>query len=448
MAVQSFSIEINAITMYKFRQLSTGIKILPDKNNSLNIMPQVHEISVYESIYDPIIRCELAIYDYIGLFVNFPMTGEEIIVVDYKNVGDQTDRKWIFAIDSIEDITPDDKNKAVGFIVNGVSIEGLANSLNTVQRAFTGTTTQIAKKILEDHITARVEKFYPSYQSPNVYAEDNDTQTSTIVIPNMRPLAAIDMVQTLSVSEVSDKYTYLFYQNARGFNFRTLQGLTRANNARRFARKNKYIYYSDEIAERESKMNNNVQIISNLSFNKRHSSIQKIATGYFNNNLFEVNIAQKAYFATRNKLSDIVTIENNPLNTKEYATWADSAIEGDEVSNRTRYSITTRAEHDKDFPIYRARDRWGKDLISKIALAQVDLNVVIPGTNRFVAGDLFYLEIPEFHGFEKIEQDDLVSGYYLITEVKQVIRIGGFQSTVLRIHKDSFNSSVDRPSKY
>ena len=55
MAVQSFSIEINAITMYKFRQLSTGIKILPDKNNSLNIMPQVHEISVYESIYDPII---------------------------------------------------------------------------------------------------------------------------------------------------------------------------------------------------------------------------------------------------------------------------------------------------------------------------------------------------------------------------------------------------------
>lgn len=448
MAVQSFATEIKSVNIYKFGSLASGL-LTPDKNNSLNIMPQVQELTMYESIFEPVIKCEIAVYDYIGLFTNFPLTGEEIVIVEYKNIADGQTGIWQLAIDSITDITTDLTNRAVAYMINCVSIEGLANSLGTVQKTYRGTGTSISKQIFDENIVERVKKFFPAYVAPNIIAEENDTQTFALVVPNMHPIAAIDMINQLTVSQVKERYTYLFYQNTNGFfNFYTIQGLTQANNKRSFAYKNRYKFFSDEIAEKESQMKNDVKIISNLSFNKRHSSLQKVATGYFNNNLFEINIAQKAVHSTRTMTDEITTIESNPLNTEAYKNWAYSIVEGDEKSNRVRYSVTTRKEFDDDYPVSRARDRWGKDLISKIALSQIDLTAVIPGTNRFVAGDMFYLEIPEFHGFENMQDDDLISGFYLITEIKQIIRIGGFQSTVLRLNKDSYKNSVDRKSKY
>lgn len=448
MAVQSYATKINSINIYKFGTLS-GTLSEPDKINSLNIMPQVHEVTMYESIFEPIIKCELAVYDYIGLFTNFPLTGEEIVLIEYENIADGRKGRWQLAIDSITDITTDNTNRAVSFMLNCVSIEGLANSLSTVQKTYRGTGTEISKQIFEENIVQRIKKFFPAYVSPNIITEENDTQSFAIIVPNLHPIAAIDMVNELTVSQVKGLYTYLFYQNTNGvFNFYTLQGLTQRNNKRRFAYNNRYKFFSNGISEKESQMKNDVRVIANMSFNKRHSSLQKVATGYFNNNLFEINIAQKAVHSTKATTNEINTIDPNPLNTEAYKNWSDSAVEGDERSNRVKYVVTTRKEFDDDYPVSRARDRWGKDLISKIALSQIDLTVVIPGTNRFLAGDLFYIEIPEFQGFENMKDDDLVSGFYLITEIKQIIRIGGFQSTVLTLNKDSYKSSVDRPSRY
>lgn len=454
MAVQSFSIIIDQITIHKFKSLKSGLSATPDKRNSLNIIPQVHEISIYESIFEPILKCEIAIIDYIGLFTNFPLTGEEIVVISYRNVGDDgavNTREWTFAIDEIKDIAIKDDNRALSYMISCISIEALANSIGTVQKAYRGTPIQISKRIFEENIIKRIQEFYPGYRTPNIYTEDNATDNYALVIPNMHPIAAIDMVNDLTYSQVPDKYTYLFYQSINNvFNFRTLQGLISAPNARRNARRNSYKFFSDEIAEVGSNMQNETRIVSKLAFNRRHSSLQKVAAGYFNNKLFEINIAQKAVHSTPTRVDDsyVSTMTKYPFNTTEYTEWAQSYDDPDEKSNRTKYVVTTRPEHDPDFILPKMRDRWGKDLISKIALNQVDVTAVIPGTNRFGAGDLFYLEIPEFDGFENLEEDDFVSGMYIITEIKHIINMGGYQSTVLKLNKDTYEADPNRESKY
>lgn len=448
MALHSFTIEIQSINVYKFGSLKMGAPVVADGVNSLNLLPQVHEVTVYESIFEQLLRAELAVYDYVGLFTNFPLTGEEIIIVSYKHVGESLTRKWTFAIDSITNISVEDKNRATAYMINCVSIEALANALAVVQKSFTGSTVDIAKQIVDDYITKRIRDFYPSYIAPNIHAENNDTRSMTVVIPSRHPLAAIDMLVNLSHSEIKERYSYLFYQNYNGFNFRTIQGLTQAPNSRNYARRNPYKYLSDEVNDKSSNMNNEDRLINNLQFNKRHSSIQKISRGYFNNNLFEINIAQKAFYSTRmDRDNEIITISPHDFNTQAYKDWVNSIVEGDEASNRTRYAITTRPEHDNDNPIYQARQGWGRDLISKAALAQVDLSAVLTNIHNFVAGDMFFIEVPEFHGFENIKQDDLITGLYLITEVKRVIRIGSYQSTTLGLKKDSYQRSPDRPSR-
>ena len=448
MAVQSYSIEIQSVNLYKFRAMSAALAAVPDKITSLDIIPQVQEITIYESIFMPIIRVELAVVDYINLFTNWPLLGEELIVINYKNVGDATTRQWFLAIDEVTDITTDDKNRAISYIIKTSSIESLANKWGTIMQSYKGTPTQIAKKIFEEHIIGNTVKFFPSYVSPNIFAEDNQTIPMTLLVPNMSPIAAIDMVNMFAVSEVSNKYSSLFYQNNDGFNIKTIQTMIQSTNARRHAEANKYIYYPNEISETTSSMHNKERIVSNLFNNRRLSTTEKLTTGYFNNNLFEINLAQKAIHTTKHNIDDANLMYSHHFNSIEFENWAKSNDDGDEAANRTRYVLTTRPENDSDFPVYRTRDKWGKDLSSLVALNQIDYTAVIPGTNRFVAGDLFYLEIPAFQGFQSMKEDDQLSGLFLITEVKHIVRINGFQTTVLRLNKDSFQSDINRGSKY
>jgi hypothetical protein len=456
MASQSFSIKIDSIILHKFESLATGLKKTADKVTSLNILPQVHEVSIYESIWSPLVKCELAVVDFIGLFTNWPLTGEEVITVEYTNVGDEASgvadstRTWNFAIESITDIAFKPDNRAMSYLITCSSIENIANVLGPIQQGYRGSPVDISKQIFEEHIVKRMQQVMPSYQSPNIYTESNDMGSYVIVVPNMHPIAAIDMVNSLTYTNIPNKYTYLFYQNNEGFHFKTLQGLIDSAPARRAARNNTYKYISDEVDEATSNMKNESRVISKLAINRRHSTIQKVASGYFNNNLFEINIGQKAIHNTRVTVTDtdLTTIEFNDLNTKAYQEWVMSYNTGVDVSNRTKYVVSSRTENDPDFIVPMTRNRWGKDITSKTALAQIDLTAVIPGTNKFIAGDLFNIEIPEFHGFEDVKNDDLISGIYLITEIKHIIGIGGYQTTVLRLNKDSYKSSVDRPSRY
>lgn len=447
MAVTSYAYEIDSIIIYKFGALLNGTQPVPNKSTALDLTPQVHEVSIFQSIFSPVVRAEIALFDMVGLFVNFPISGEEVVVLKYRNIADNSTNTLYFVVDTIKDINIGDDARSVGFMMNCVAIEAYANAKMTVQQAYEGSVPSMAKKLFDEHINTRIKQFFPSYPTKNMFVEDNDSQTQTVVIPNMSPFAGMKMLSELAVSEVDDKSTYVFYQTFDAFNFRTIQGLYDAPNARRIARLNGYKYFSNELEAKESEANNEGRVIANLHFNKRHATYQKMATGYFHNNHFEINIAQKSFWGQPTRLDASMKMGPQYLNSASYIQSA--YVEGDdEQSNRTRYTVTTQKENDPNFPLSRARDKWGKDLIQTIAMSQIDLTVTIPGTNRFQAGDLFWADIPEMHGMNEIKEDDLVSGIFIITEIKHVLSIGGYHTTVLRINKDSYNSAIDRPSRY
>lgn len=480
MAVQSYSIEINQVNLYKFATLSGGLNG-PDGKETVNIYPQVNEITIYESLFSPIIKCEIAIIDYIGLFTNFPLTGNEIIEVRYKNVGDinsttsgtprDKEQVYLFAIESINDINIDDTNRAVGYIIKCVALEGLANVLKTVKQAYMGSYSKIAQDIWREHIVQRIKTFFPKYKPLDFNVSDsaNNIQDNTFVVANHYPITAINIIQRLMTTSLGPMNGSVFYQTSRGFNLRFLQELTQNKQAREYAENNDYVYLSNEIpievtgntsnadhrgnrylhhGDDKTNLENQERLVSKMWFNKRHSALQKLSVGYFNNNLFEINLAQRTVKDNRTFLNDVQRMSSYGFDTKEFNQYADSAVVGQEDSNRTHYRFTTRPDSDPAFPLFDIRERWGKDIISKVALSQVDITVVIPGTNRFVVGDLFYLHVPDFHGFDQPGEDKLITGYFLITEIKHIIQTGGFQSTVMRLNKDSYNQSVDVKSNY
>lgn len=450
MAQSNYALKLDSIILQKFGSLVGGAHTEGDYKNSLNIMLQVHEVSIFENLFSPVIRCEIAVIDFVGLASNFPISGEEAIIITYAPVADQTASKRLyFVIDHIRSVTISDNVRSSGYIISGVALESWANAKQKVQQAYSDKTLPVvARDIFDEHIDKKTRTFFPKYVAPPLITDNNDTQACTYVVPNLNPFSAISLIGEIAVNESNEKnYTYLFYQTINGFNFRTLQGLFSGTSARATAKANGYVYLPNEIDRADSGLKNEGRVVSNLIINKRIGSFQKLSGGYFHNNLFEINIAQKAVWGTDTKVEEINTIYENKLNTDVYTLLA--YVEGnEEESNRTKYVVTTQRENDGAFPLSRSRKRWGKDMMSKVAMSQVDLTVTIPGTDKYRAGSLFYLTVPEFHGFEELKQDDFISGLYVVTEVKHLMMIGGFHTTVLRINRDSYSDSIDRESRF
>lgn len=461
MADHSYAIKIDSIRLHKFGALKT---MEVDRNKVIDILPQVHEITFYESIFSPLFRCEIAVLDYIGLFVNFPLSGEEIVIVEYSNITPNNrstsdtyvdpkkqNIEIIMAIESVNSLNVADNNRAMAYVIKLVSIEALPNAHHRVQQAYyESSTVHMAEKVFGEYINFPLAEYFPRFKRRDLTVEDNNIVTQTIVIPNLPPFAAIDMLADLSVSEDPERYTYLFYQNLDGYRIETMQKLTQDKESRDKAKRNFYKFLSDEIFEKHSQMNNEERLVSRLQVVKRHSNLEKLAMGYFNNVNFEVNIAQKAIWSDRTLVTDndLISISPHNLNTQDFIEYAENWKDNEDEANRVRYFLRTHKEHNKDYIISRMRERWGKDLNSKVSMAQVDLIATIPGTTLFTAGSMFYLEYPEIHGFNKMERDDLISGYFLVVDVKHVITVGGYHSTVLRLAKDSYDSTIDRDSRY
>jgi hypothetical protein len=435
---------IEEITLYKF-----GPGFLNFQDN-VNITPQVIELNLYESIFAPVLRAELVMNDAIGLFTNFPLTGEEVVKITYEDAKDNFSRTEWFVVESVEDIQISDDNRVASYIINLVSFEAWANSRRTVQRAYRGNLTDAATDIFKEFIEDEIKKLtLNNIVKPLTISPSSETDR-IMIIPNLKPFAAIKFISKLIVSSTDD-LSYMFYQNSKGYYLRSLEDIFLSNRtaaARLEAKENGYKYTSDELINNDN-YSNEGRLITNINFNRRHGTLQKIDLGYFQNKYVEINIAQKGYKITETKVEDVEHISPNKFNTTYYmnTTPVQNATDK-EYSNRTKYVVTTDKEGDISFPVSELRDRWGKELIEQLALSQVDLTVTMEGDTSLNVGELFYVEIPEAHGFNKNEEDDLISGYYIITEKRDSILQDGTFTTSLRIQKDSYNSSVDRNSEY
>ena len=94
------------------------------------------------------------------------------------------------------------------------------------------------------------------------------------------------------------------------------------------------------------------------------------------------------------------------------------------------------------------RDKFGKSSRSFLAHQQVDLTIAISPNLLHRPGDLIWVELPEFHGFNVNKDDDYLSGIFITSEIKTVMRVGGRAQTYMRINKDSFSKNLELKHRY
>jgi len=438
-----------------------------DGSDPMSIAEQVVEFSLFQSIFSPVLKGNLVVDDYVGLINNYPMIGEEIITVFLKQMTDEGENKYKveFVITAIKDVLISEDNRHTVYNIELASKEAYLNSLELVSKAYVWPVERIITDIVDLNLKSKKK----------VKFVNQTKKTRKLVIPNMSPLAAIDWLCNYAVSEDDKKYyTYAFYEtlgasNASDFKatpmiepefiFKAIQRPTWRTSvddeALTLAKKNPYYYISNiEMMNRDSVFYKSMinqgfdvnRVAKNFKFNKRLTMFEKIVGGYFENEYVEINLQQKDHKVTKFNIRDdeYSALNFHQLNSNKYVDAVISHETRNEKSPKTKYVINSYDDQSQPS----LRTKWGRDASSFLAFAQVDISLVVYTDLKLRAGDVIWLNIPEFHGFDAALVDQKLSGYFIISEIKNVVRNDGFTYTTLRLNKDSYNAPVNHASYF
>lgn len=439
----------------------TDVKIEKfNSNDRMSIMPQFMEISIYQSIFETTIRAEMLINDSIGLFTNYPFTGEEIITISYQQMTKVTDgkpdlRELKMIIKGVRDIAVDDRARSLMYIIDLVSPEFLQNTRENVSHAFNDMVEDMAEKVYDKYIAEDTEK---KFGKKKPFKKEPSLKVRNLIVPNLRPLQAIQWLAKHAVAKDHENhYLYLFYEDIEGFKFLTIQQLVEdALKDKAALMQNAYKYVSDvELGlANDPNPDADLRFITNIINNKRFSSIEKVVGGYYQNELFEISLLQKSYNSTPTELDPekppMYALDKHPLNTKDYIDYVKKKPEhSSEFANRVRYIINNYEDFDEQNrtqPAYRLK--FGNANKYLYALNQIDLTITIAANMSIKAGDVIYCKIPESHGFNDVKSDLYITGFFIVTEVKQVLSAGNLAATSLRINKDGYLNRLAEKSLY
>ena len=198
-----------------------------NEEDGVNIQSLVAEMNIFEGINKNSVTGTLVILDSINLIGNLPIQGTERLSFKLSTPGAH---EFGHIIDCSEETghpmhvykLTDKKQLNEGtcsYVLHFCSREFLRNLRTKVSEAFTGTIDQMVTKILadKDYLDSKRTLFYQKTGNQD-----------KIVIPNMRPFKAIEMLAKRALADQTESSSagYHFYQTTKGFHFRSFESMS------------------------------------------------------------------------------------------------------------------------------------------------------------------------------------------------------------------------------
>lgn len=426
----------------------------PNRSSIIDINEIATEINIYESLDQPFVSMDILIEDALALSTIIPIIGNEKIEIDFHVPvpGMQNDRYTkTFRVFAIKDTEITKSVRKVVYILRCYDEAYFKDLTQKVQKSYTNMkVSEMVKKICKDYLEIQCE------------VEDTN-EDLTIVVPNMKPTYAIrELLKRYSRSSVYSKFSdYFLWSTKNGTYYKTLQSLMDISQRKNDIQIDEYNLREKNYFGAEIDTNNQDQIEDieentkpaewlrlNAFEIKNKMNIEKaIKYGMFDSNLWYINPSLSIYEKNEyNYLKefnqDVKKLDSNfgyPVIQTEKTDFHDlngKSIEYFIVTNKSNPNETD----DKRYEFLH------RSYASEKMLEYIDVNFTIPGDNTRTVGDIIKVKLPEFSGTDdKIgEIDKFISGEYLVTAVRHIIRINGAGYTVhMNCMKNCFNTSVD-----
>ena len=439
------------------------IDLINHKGEAIDLKFIFIELNLYESIYKNAVTGTLIITDAKNQIGRLEVQGLERIAFKLsspgtKNVEDMLDASvetgepfHVYKITDRKQIGPG----VMQYTLHFGSREFMRNLRTKVSQAYNGRLDIAVRKILqeEDYLDSRKKLKYEKTGNSN-----------KIVIPNLRPFDAINMIANRSLPEKSNTVGYYFYQTVKGFHFRSWDSMVskQGNATRPIAQEFYYmpLKFKDEAIE--NKIEHDFKSVQSYRFlNNFHDVAANTALGTYGHRVISYNLYDKSIVEgdwNYHNMFDSTkhTDYENNYRDAEKTPIASSPVDYDNTKgisdypeSRVSLQSTTQFLHNKEKGAKYGLDVFGDSFNKGQQVSQQNqilhgttLKLVVKGQSYLEPGDLIQFNIRPIDADKTdIEEDYRYSGQYVITKIRHQIT-SDIYTMVLECAKDSVVNPV------
>lgn len=390
------------------------------KTGKLDISKLFQELNIFDSILSPVMTGAVVIIDSIGLSAKLLFDGSEVLLV---NIGKDTDSesfrlKKAFRIYRQTNRATIEQNSET-YTLEFVSDEFIFSEQQKINQSYKTTYSETAKKILVNYLKTPEQKLRGVFQAT--------TGIRDIVIPNLRPLEAIEWCAKRSIDQKRSP-NYVFFENNLGYNFASLSYLLSAD----------YLFKIKFPAKNLEETNAAQDLLSPRHFevvnqsDKLKTTREGVAAGTFigfdplTRTIQNKRIGFEDHYNAMEHGNDTANFSQSKNRGGEKATEAYDARKALSIFGANRknsnyikkYDPTSisKVETQEDFVFTR------KAIFANLMNKRIKL--VMPGNFQLTSGFNLNVRVPDFSKKESgsENEDRSLSGKYLIIAARHVIK--------------------------
>jgi len=276
-----------------------------------------------------------------------------------------------------------------------------------------------------------------------------------IVIPNMHPFQAINMLQKRALADDRNGVGYYFYETPTGFHFRSWESMCvdKNGNPREIKQsfEHMHVNMSDDAAysEKKDKVTHEYQSVESYRFiNSSHDVAANQAAGTYAHRVITHNLYDKSYkvsdYNYHNYFNDTKHVDGNKVPVVSTPVDFDDKGISDYAESRVSVMPTTRFIHNEDSGSF-GIDVEQDGITEASRLSQLNqviggtiLEMTIKGQSYLEVGDVvqFNLQTVENKKISNGKFDPQYSGRYIITKIRHRVTQEEYLN-VLELAKDS-----------
>ena len=391
----------------------------------------------------------IVVYDTQDIRTLLPLTGLERLSFKFNTPGlpgyDMSEDTGVpFQIYKVDSIRKD-PNGDIGqfYKIYFCSPEQYNNQITSVSRAYAGPIENSVEDILrnKDYLNSK-KSFYFEKTSTN----------AKYVLPSLKPFNAIKYLSSQTLSGKYNNAGYLFYENSKGFHFRSLESMLAMGGA--VARPTRWNFNSsinmvkdskqDEVKDIEKRM----QHVIKLEFGKQVDTLANIIDGLYANRVIVHDAFNKTItthdFNYKDNYAKGYHLESIGDEGDEFKFITPETQLNDtgkslyELPNSKKMVVTETSKVHNDYEFTPTSRTLPKITSQMAGYKNMNLSLLVYGNTNLNCGDVINYSAPIMQPGEKIQPNPYTSGRYLIMAIKHTISVETqTHEMVLRCFKDS-----------
>ena len=416
----------------------------------------VIEINIFEDIFKSTISGTITMSDIRDVITLLPIQGQEELYMKLKTPSltakedmiDFTANPFIIhKVNMRREVSTGGQIYDLSF----VSPEAIKNTKKRVSKSYVNIKANIGE-IVDDLM--KQDKF--GIQTEKEVEIEPTIGTRKYVVPNSYPFTFISKLTKEAQSEKGSPH-YLFFENKKGFHFKTFQFLY--NEAKENGIRGEFHVGDigfDEETTPDPESGKNVQSFKRIlqySLNSKKDMLINTTTGFFGGTVIEHNLYNKKINTkTYNYFDDADFNVNERISPNRlYSDNAMPSIESlsDDIETSNIHVISVSKDSgdvDKSFEKGDPNKRYETLLDRKSRIVEyqdgISINMTVHGQTTLTVGDMIRISIPAVGGDEV--EDKLYSGAYLITKLRHTFSPPTRSHVIsMEVVKDGLSEGLD-----